>query len=159
MIGFNLLTNYIEDPKALIRRTRVKLKKVPASESEDNRIRQSLTPKFEAMADKTLREFSAPTTANIRTRPAINLEDNAVEVKPALINMVQASQFCGKAHEDASAYLQHFLEICSTFTIKGVNRDAILLCLFPFSLLGKVKQWFYANKDRNTTWETTPLPF
>jgi len=24
--------------------------------------------------------------------------------------------------------------------------------LFPFSLLGKVKQWFYANKEKNTTW-------
>jgi hypothetical protein len=33
MIGFNLLTNYVEDPEALIRRTRAKLKKVSASES------------------------------------------------------------------------------------------------------------------------------
>jgi hypothetical protein len=63
--------------------------------------------------------------------------DKSFELKPALINMVQASQFCGKAHEDASAHLQHFLEICSTFTIKDVPRDAILLCLFPFSLLGE----------------------
>jgi hypothetical protein len=39
--------------------------------------------------------------------------------KSALINMVQASQFCRKAHEYASAHLKHFLEICSTFTIKG----------------------------------------
>ena len=43
------------------------------------------------MADKTLREFSAPTTANIRTGPAMNIGDNAFELKPALINMVQAS--------------------------------------------------------------------
>jgi hypothetical protein len=63
--------------------------------------------------------------------------DNRFELKPALINMVQANQFCGKAHEDASAHLQHFLEICSTFTIKGIARDAILLRLFPFSLLEK----------------------
>ena len=53
--------------------------------------------------------------------------------------MVQASQFCGEAHEDASAHLQHFLEICSTFTIRGVSRDVILLRIFPFSLLGKAK--------------------
>jgi hypothetical protein len=68
------------------------------------------------MANKSLREFSAPTTDNIRTRPAADI-DWPFELKPALINMVQASQFCGKAHEDASAHLQHFLEICSTFTI------------------------------------------
>jgi hypothetical protein len=39
MIGFDLPTNYIEDPKALIRRTRAKLMRVSALESEDNRIR------------------------------------------------------------------------------------------------------------------------
>jgi hypothetical protein len=36
MLGFNLLTNYVEDPEALIRRTKAKLKKVSTLESEDN---------------------------------------------------------------------------------------------------------------------------
>ena len=135
----DLPTNYVEDPEALIGRTSAKLKKVLALESEDNQIRRSLTLDFEAMADKTLYEFSAPTTANICTGLAVNVGDNGFELKPALINMVQASQFCGKAHDDASAHLQHFLEICSTFTIKGVTKDSILLRLFPFSLLGKAK--------------------
>jgi hypothetical protein len=48
--------------------------------------------------------------------------------------MVQANLFSGKPNEDANAHLQHFLEVCSTFTISGVTR------LFPFSLLGKAKQ-------------------
>ena len=88
MTGFDLPTNYIEDPEALIRRTRAKLKKVPALESEDNQTRRSLTPVFEAMANKTLHEFTAPTMANIHTGPVINVEDNGFEIKPALINMV-----------------------------------------------------------------------
>ena len=91
MTGFDLSTNYIEDPEDLIRRTRAKLKKVLASESEYNWIRQSLTPEFEAMADKTLCEFSAPTTTNIRTGPNVNVGDDGFELKPVLINMVQAS--------------------------------------------------------------------
>jgi hypothetical protein len=159
MTDFDLLTNYIEDPEALIRRTRAKLKKVLALELEDNQTRRSLTPAFEAMANKTLRKFSAPTTANIHNGPAINVGDNGFELKLALINMVQPNQFCRKKHEDASAHLQHFLEICSTLTIKGVTRDTILLRLFPFSFLGKVKQWFYANKDRNTTWDNCSTTF
>jgi hypothetical protein len=53
--------------------------------------------------------------------------------------MVQQSPFCGKASEDANTHLQHFLEFCNTFTIRGVTQDAVRLCLFPFSLLGKVK--------------------
>ena len=91
MIGINLLTNYIEDLEALIRRTRAKLKKVLALKSEDNHIGQSLTPEFEAMANSTHCEFSTPTTANIRTGPIVNVGDNGFELKPALINMVQAS--------------------------------------------------------------------
>jgi hypothetical protein len=55
--------------------------------------------------------------------------------------------------EDANAHLQDFLEIYNTFTIQGVTQDAVRLCLFPFSLLGKVKQWFYSNKEVVSTWE------
>jgi hypothetical protein len=138
MTGFDLPTNYIDDLEALLKGTRAKLKKNLALESEDNRIR-SLTLEFEAMANKSLREFSAPTIANIHTGLEVNVGENGFELKPTLINMVQASQFYGKAHEDASGHLQHFLEIYNTFTIKGIPKDAILLHLFPFSLLGKAK--------------------
>ena len=37
------------------------------------------------MADKTLREFSAPTMANIHTGPTINVGDNGFELKLALV--------------------------------------------------------------------------
>ena len=90
MTDFDLSTNYIDDPEALLRRTKAKLKKVLALESKDNQIKSS-TPKFEAMADETLHEFSTPTIANIRTRPTVNVGDNGFELKPALINMVQAN--------------------------------------------------------------------
>ena len=91
MTGFDLPTNYVEDPEALIRRTRAKLKKVLALKLEDNHIRRSLTPEFEAMSDMTLRELSPPTMANIHTGPTVNVGDNGFELKPTLINMVQAS--------------------------------------------------------------------
>jgi hypothetical protein len=163
MSRFGHPDNFIKNSELLFRRARAKLKRVQADTSSSQleaplsdlkgrpSIVRNLTPEFDAMADKSLHEFSTPTTANIRTRPTAEIEQN-FELNPALINMVQASQFCGKAHEDASAHLQHFLEICSTFTIKDVPRDAILLCLFPFSLLGRAKQWFYANKEKNTMW-------
>jgi hypothetical protein len=53
--------------------------------------------------------------------------------------MVQQSPFYGKASEDANIHLQHFLKICSTFTIRGVTYDVVCLCLFTFSLLGNAK--------------------
>jgi hypothetical protein len=57
------------------------------------------------MADKTLREFSASSTENIHTRPTLKINNLEFELKPSLINMVQATLFSGKAHEDASAHL------------------------------------------------------
>jgi len=155
----HLPENFVDNTEALFRKTRAKLKKTSStlqheasSNQEDRRsFIQNFSSEFEVMSNKSIREFSAPTTDNICTGPAVEIDCN-FELKPGLINMVQANQFCGKAHEDASAHLQHFLEICSTFTMSGIPKDAILLRLFPFSLLGRAKQWFYATKEKNTTW-------
>jgi hypothetical protein len=50
----------------------------------------SLTPEFDAMVNKSLCEFLAPTTNNIHIGPAVDIE-KSFELKLALINMVQAS--------------------------------------------------------------------
>jgi len=105
------------------------------------------------MANRTIHEFSATSAANVATVHDIINVDTHFELKPTLITMVQASPFCGKAHEDANANLQHFLEICNTFTIKGVTQESIRLRLFPFSLLEKAKQWFYSNRNAVDTWD------
>ena len=91
------------------------------------------------MAQKTPRDYSAPSATQVPTGPEVNTGGENFEVKTDLIMMVQASPFCGKANEDASAHLQKFLELCSTFVIRGVSQDAICLCLFPFSLMGRAK--------------------
>ena len=90
---------------------------------------------------------------NVATGPDVINANTHFELKPALIMMELASPFYGKAHKDANAHLQYFWEICSTFTIKGVTQEAIRLRLFPFSLLGKAKQWFYSNHNAVDTWE------
>jgi hypothetical protein len=106
----HLPENFIDNPEALIREARAKLKKSTlrrntSSNSEDRRsFIRNLSTEFAAMVNKTIREFSAPTTDNIRTGPAAAIDKN-FELKPGLINMVQANQFCGKPHEDASAHL------------------------------------------------------
>jgi hypothetical protein len=92
----DLPNNFVDNPEALLRKTRSKLKKVSPSVLEDTKVRRSLTLVFEVMASKTLCEFSAPTTANIWTGPTINVGEDGFGLKPALINMVQANQFCGK---------------------------------------------------------------
>jgi hypothetical protein len=82
------------------------------------------------MTQRCINDFSAPSRANIKTGPEMNVGDSNFELKPALMNMVQQSPLCGKASKDPNAHLQHFLEICSRFTIHGVPQDAVHLRLF-----------------------------
>jgi hypothetical protein len=100
---------------------------------------------------RRLCEFSAPSIENIRIGPELDTEDYDYELKPSLINRVQAITFNGKKNEDASAHLQNFLEICSTVVIKNISQEVMLLHLFSFSLDGRAKQWFYASKDQIKT--------
>ena len=158
MTGFDLPTNFTEDPESLLRRTRARLTP-PRKETRPIEPVIPAPSSSEQMADKTLREFSAPSAANIPTGPAGNVGDANFEIKTGLITMVQASPFCGKANEDASAHLQQFLEICNTFKMKDVTPDAVRLRLFPFSLLGRARQWFYANPEAVNTWEKCSAAF
>ena len=135
MTGFSLLENYTDNLERLVRRAKYRvippLAILPAQEpiSEAPLV-------LEAMAEKTLREFSVPSTDNVATGPNINVGDVNFELKSSLNNMVQASPLCGKPNEDANAHLQNFLELCDT-VVWGVAVDVIKLHLFPFSLLGK----------------------
>jgi hypothetical protein len=159
MTGFDLPANYNSDPESLIKKSRSRLSSPGSSRSHIQEIVDKFLgspPPQEPIlmaARRCIKDFSAPCSANIRTGPEMNIRDGSFELKPALINMVQQSPFCNKASKDANVHLQHFLDICSTFTIRGVTQEAVRLRLFPFSLLGKVKQWFYSNKEAVSTRE------
>ena len=92
MTGFSLPENY--NPERLMRRARPRivppLAILPAQEPI-----QKAPLVLEAMAGKTLREFSVPSTDNVATSPNINVGGVNFELKSSLINMVQASPFCG----------------------------------------------------------------
>jgi hypothetical protein len=89
--------------------------------------------------------------SQLRPVPMLGLVQRQIS-EMAVLNLNQLSSiWCSS--EDANAHLQHFLKICNTFTIRGVIQDAVRLRLFPFSLLGKAKQWFYSNKEAVSTWE------
>jgi hypothetical protein len=73
--------------------------------------------------------------------------------------MVQATQFYGLPSEDASAHLQHFLELSDTIVTKDVTPASIRLRLFPFSLVGKAKWWSYQSKGAINMWDKCSMMF
>ena len=138
MTGFDLLQNFTPNPESLLRRVCPRVIPPQISLSAAEPVIQAPSAS-QAMAQKTLRDYSAPSANQVPTRPEVNTRGENFKIKMGLIMMVQASPFCVKANEVASANLQQFLELCSTFVIKEVSQDAIRLRLFSFSLLGRAK--------------------
>ena len=137
MSGFDMPNNYTYNLEALLRKNRSRT----ASSSATPPTIEPVTPVPSAttIMAKSLRDYSTPAVANVPVGPAINMGTRNFELWTGIITMVQANQFCGLPSEDASAHLQHFLELCDTIVIKDVTQASIWLCLFPFSLMGKVK--------------------
>ena len=135
---FSTSENFTPNPESLLRRVRPHVVPPQISLSAVEPIIQAPSAS-RTMAQKTLRDYSAPSTNQVPTGPDVNTGGENFVIKTGLIMVVQASPFCGKANEDASAHLQQFLELCSTFVIKEVSQDAIRLRLFSFSLLGRAK--------------------
>ena len=92
---------------------------------------------------RTMRDYMSPniqSDQNLIVRPVVAA--NNFESKPAMIQMIQSSQFSGLHHEDPFGHMTRFLEYCSTFKMNGVQPEAIRLILFPFSLMDRAKRWF-----------------
>jgi hypothetical protein len=123
MTGFDLPSNFNDNPESLVRRVRprVIIPQKFLSTQETNTIDPVNSTPSTPIAERTVREFSTPSNTNVPTGPTTTVGDENLELKPALINMVQANLFSGKPNEDANAHLQHFLEVCRTFTICGVT--------------------------------------
>ena len=117
MSGFSLPTNFVENPEKIVRRVRPRVVPPPLSQSTREPAFQAPSTITEPKAEKTLRDFSVPSAANVATGPNVDIGDVNFELKYSLINMVQASPFCGKPNEDANAHLQNFLELCKTMSL------------------------------------------
>ena len=105
MTGFSLPTNFLENPVKLVRRVRPHIIPPQLSLSTSEPAFQAPVTTTEPMAEKTLCDFSVPSAANVATGPNADVGDVNFELKSILINMVQASPFCGKPNEDANAHL------------------------------------------------------
>jgi hypothetical protein len=103
MIRFNLPANYHSDPESLIRKS---CSRLSSPESFESHVRE-IVDKFQGSPPphepslmavwRCINDFSAPSSANVRTGPETNVGDVSFKFKLALISMVQQSPFYGKA--------------------------------------------------------------
>jgi len=105
MTGFDLLQNFTPNPESLLRRVRPRVVPPQISLLAAEPVIQAPSAS-QAMAQKTLRDYSTPSANQVPTRPEVNTRGENFKIKMGLIMMVQASPFCVKANEVASANLQ-----------------------------------------------------
>jgi hypothetical protein len=82
---------------------------------------------FEVMANKSLREYSALTPDNIRTGPTVAVGDAAFELKPVLINMVQAG-WSGLSASHSPHATCDFLVIGVLYSISNLYKPFSVSC-------------------------------
>ena len=90
MSGFSLLTNFVENPKKLVRRVRPRVVPPPLSQSTSEPASQAPSTITEPMAEKTLRDFSVPSAANVATGPNVDVGDVNFELKSFGVSYAQS---------------------------------------------------------------------
>ena len=79
---------------------------------------------------------------------------SSYELHPSLKAMVRAQPFLGRDNENPCHHLWEFEEMCSCQSISGMTQETLRWKLFPFSLIGKVKQWYtHAVESTNGDWD------
>jgi hypothetical protein len=107
MTGFDLPSNFNENPESLVRRVRprVLIPQKFLSNQETNTVDPVDSTSSAPIVERTIREFSAPSNTDVPTGPTTTVGDRNFELKPALISMVQANLFSDKMNEDTNAHL------------------------------------------------------
>jgi hypothetical protein len=111
------------------------------------------------MAEKRiLKDFTNP-SADEPPSPIVYpmVEGVDFKVRPALLSLVQQSQFSGCPSEDPYLHMSNFWRF--SVTMKA-DQEAVRLHLFPFSLKERALTWFYSLRHGSiTTWEQMRLAF
>ncbi|GJX43233.1 hypothetical protein Tco_0259909 [Tanacetum coccineum] len=83
-----------------------------------------------------LRENQAPSVVKPKIGGNVNFE-----IKSQFMRELREDTFPGNKNEDAHDHIDRVLNIVSLFNIPGVSKDAVLLRVFPFTLIGSAKRW------------------
>ena len=69
------------------------------------------------------------------------------KLRPSFIAKVREQPFSGEEDENPYTHLRDFEQLCSCVNIQGMRRGTLKWKLFPFSLTGIAKRWYYHHVD------------
>ncbi|XP_068475201.1 uncharacterized protein [Phaseolus vulgaris] len=84
----------------------------------------------------------------------------SLEMKPAFLSLISTHQFTGMDHEDPYTHLSTFYELVGTMGFKENDIEFVYLRLFPFSLVGKAKEWLKSHPNQSlSSWNDVEEKF
>jgi hypothetical protein len=103
-----------------------------------------LSPLSPYHMDSTLiYKYSAPKGDMLEPPPSSQpILIDGYKLHTTFIAMVRNQPFSGLKDENPYTHLREFEHLCSCLAIVGMTQETIKWKLFPFSLLGKAKQWY-----------------
>ncbi|CAN1141238.1 hypothetical protein LINPERPRIM_LOCUS25365 [Linum perenne] len=114
-------------------------------------------------APKSLANYSKPSATNVRSPITVpyNDDDPDYEIKIPFLGLISMDvQFEGKPDDNPCTHLFDFLAVCETFKSGNLNKNALCLRAFPFSLKGAAKRWLGSKPPGHyTDWETLAQDF
>jgi len=116
------------------------------------RRRKARNNKNDVAEEHTFREYATPSTDKPHTVVVYpTVEAVNLEIKPALLKLVQQNQFSGLPTEDLNLHIATFLRLSRTLK---ANQEAVRLSLFPFSLRDRASAWFHSFQNGFiTSWD------
>ncbi|GJV24748.1 reverse transcriptase domain-containing protein [Tanacetum coccineum] len=63
------------------------------------------------------------------------------EIKSQFMRELREDTFAGNKNDDAHEHVERVLDIVSLFNIPDVSHDAVMLLVFPITLIGAAKRW------------------
>jgi len=75
----------------------------------------------------------------------------AIEMKSVYLTLVSTNQFTGLEHEDPYTHLSTFYELTATMIFEDQDKEVAYMRLFPFSLVGKAKDWLKSHPNQSLT--------
>ena len=85
----------------------------------------------------------------------------AFKIDGAMMSQLREIQFSGKFNECPIDHLRNFLDIVNSYQIANVHQDQMRLNLFPHTLAGKAKTWWWSEIPEGTvhTWDQLKVKF
>ncbi|GKE39776.1 hypothetical protein Tco_1463181, partial [Tanacetum coccineum] len=77
---------------------------------------------------------------------------NAYELKGKFLDDLHNNAFSGTNGKDAVKHIEYYLKIIDLIKLPNVDHDKLRIVVFPISLVGGARRWFYRTKESITCW-------